>query len=90
MKGLTDVVSNYIPEFTKVIKTATAADLLKDPTQLVAALAGWQTGPKLYSIVANYINQAVLTVTETSIQFTKQLPQQISIPVIRVCGMHLK
>ncbi|DBA97253.1 TPA: hypothetical protein ACH3X1_015001 [Trebouxia sp. C0004] len=41
-----------------------------------------QTGPKLYAIAANHINQAVLGFTETTTQFKKlqQLPRHISIP----------
>ncbi|DBA92527.1 TPA: hypothetical protein ACH3X1_002758 [Trebouxia sp. C0004] len=50
--------------------------------QLIAGGFG-QTGPKLYAIAANHINQAVLGFTETT-QFKKlqQLPQRISIPDI--------
>ena len=51
--------------------------------QLIAGGFG-QTGAKLYRIVANHINQAVLGFTETTTQFKKQrqLPQHISIPDI--------
>lgn len=51
--------------------------------QLIAGGFG-QTGAKIYRIVANHINQAVLGFTETTTQFKKrqQLPQHISIPDI--------
>ncbi|DBA86014.1 TPA: hypothetical protein ACH3X1_005544 [Trebouxia sp. C0004] len=41
-----------------------------------------QTGPKLYAIAANHVNQAVLGFTETINQFKKQLqlPGRISVP----------
>ena len=49
--------------------------------QLIAGGFG-QTGPKLYAIAANLINQAVLGFTETTAQFKRQqqLPRHISIP----------
>ena len=49
--------------------------------QLIAGGFG-QTGPKLYAIAANLINQAVLGFQETTKQFKKQqqLPGHISIP----------
>ena len=49
--------------------------------QLIAGGFG-QTGPKLYAIAANLINQAVLGFQETTRQFKKQqqLPGHISIP----------
>ncbi len=52
--------------------------------QLVAGGFG-QTGPKLYRIVANHINQAVLGFTDTTTQFKKQqqLPRHVSIPTCR-------
>jgi len=51
--------------------------------QLIAGGFG-QTGSKLYRIVANHINQAVLGFTETTTQFKKQhqLPRHVSIPDI--------
>jgi prophage antirepressor-like protein len=51
--------------------------------QLIAGGFG-QTGSKLYRIVANHINQAVLGFTQTTTQFKKQhqLPRHVSIPDI--------
>jgi len=49
--------------------------------QLIAGGFG-QTGLKLYGIVANHVNQAVLGLTQTTTQFKQQqqLPRHISIP----------
>ena len=49
--------------------------------QLIAGGFG-QTGPRLYAIAANHINQAVLGFTGTTSQFKKQqqLPDRIRIP----------
>jgi len=49
--------------------------------QLIAGGFG-QTGPNLYAIAANHINQAVLGFTKTTNQFKKQLqlPGRISVP----------
>ena len=49
--------------------------------QLIAGGFG-ETGIKLYGIVGNHVNQAVLGITETTAQFQKQqqLPGRISIP----------
>ena len=51
--------------------------------QLIAGGFG-QTGPKLYAIAANHINQAVLKFTHTTANFKKQqqLPKHVSIPDI--------
>ena len=51
--------------------------------ELIAGGFG-QTGSKLYAIVANHINQAVLGFTQTTTSFKKQqhLPRHISIPDI--------
>ena len=56
------------------LKNATLKDLI--------AGGFGQTGPKLYRILGNHINQAVLGFTETTTQFKKQqqLPGSISIP----------
>ncbi|DBA69690.1 TPA: hypothetical protein ACH3X2_012625 [Trebouxia sp. C0005] len=56
--------------------------------QLIAGGFG-QTGPKLYAIAANLINQAVLGFQQTTKQFKKQqqLPGHISIPdVLNIQG----
>ncbi len=49
--------------------------------QLIAGEIG-QTGPELYAIVANHINQAVLGFKQTTTSFKKQqqLPRHVSIP----------
>ena len=51
--------------------------------QLIAGGFG-QTGPKLYAIAANHINQAMLGCTQTTANFKKQqeLPRHVSIPDI--------
>ena len=51
--------------------------------ELIAGAFG-RSGPKLYAITGNLINQAVLGFTETTTQFKKrqQLPQHFSIPDI--------